>query len=79
MSVIRLPDIRNNFIFHPLLIFAIALQALFQNGFFVADALGDEGDIEQHDEEGEGRSQHQRHGEEEDNGGRVHRVSDDTI
>ena len=79
MSGIGLPDIRKHFVFHPLFVFDIALQTLFQNGFLVADALGDEGDIEQHNQEGEGRGQHQRHSEEEDNRGRVHRMTDDAI
>ena len=60
------PEIRQNFVFHSLLVFAVAFKSFFQHGFFVADALGDERDIQQHDAEGNGRGQHQRHHEEEE-------------
>ena len=79
MSGIWLPDIRKNFVFHPLFILAVAFEAFFQNSFLVAYSLGDERDIEQHNQEGDGRSQHQGQREEEDDCGRVHRVTDDAV
>ena len=60
-------------------IVSVAFQAFLEDGLFVLDALGDEGEIEKHDEERDRRCQDQRHHQEEDGSGHVHRVADDAV
>lgn len=73
------PDKRQNLVFHLFFVLTVALQALFQHGFFVANALGNQWDIQQHDSKRNGRSQHQMHHQKEDGGGHVHRMANHSV
>jgi len=60
---IPLPHKRDHFVPNFLFVLRVSLKSLFQDGLLVADALGDDGDVEQHNQKRPRGSQHQRHSE----------------
>ena len=60
---IPLPHKRNHFVANFLFVLGVSLKSLIQDGLLVVDALGDDGDVEQHNQKRPRGSQHQRHSE----------------
>lgn len=48
LASLNLPDIRNQPVFHPCLIFFVTIKSVFQNCFLVSNPLGYHWDISQH-------------------------------
>ena len=74
-----LPNVWQYSVFHSLLIVGVAFQTLFEDVFFVFDALGYHRDIKKHNEEGEGRCQYKGHCQKENGGRHIHRMPDNAI
>ena len=47
----ELPNKRYYLVFHPLLVLLVPFKTFFQDGFFILDALGNQGKVEKHDQE----------------------------
>ena len=60
---IPLPHKRDHFVPNFLFVLGVSLKSLLQDGLLVVDALGDDGDVEQHNQKRPRGSQHQRHSE----------------
>ena len=61
---IPLPHKRDHFVANFLFVLRVSLKSLFQDNLLVADALGDDGDVEQHNQKRPRGSQNQGHSEE---------------
>ena len=62
-----------------LLIFGIPLKSAFQHLLFILDALGDNRDIQQHNDKGNYGTKHHRHGQEQKQRSHIHWMPDDAI
>ena len=74
-----LPNVWYYFVFHLLLVFPVTVQPFFQNLFFILYPPGNQRDVKQHYKERKGRSKYQRHHQEEDRGGHIHRMPDNAV
>ena len=60
-------------------VFGVAGEALCEDGFFVFDAFGYDGDVAEHYQEGYWGGKDQGHCQEEDGGCHIHRVADYSV